>query len=95
MGTFCPFLPFLSKTSLSMRDAMTTITLQAEEHLIASARARAQREQTTLDEQFRRWLERYAQHEEYAGEAVAVIQALQAYARTGGQTFTRDERNAR
>ena len=36
---------------------MRTIALSADEHLIEAARARAQAESTTLDEQFRRWLE--------------------------------------
>lgn len=40
---------------------MRTIALSADEHLIEAARARAQAESTTLDEQFRLWLEGYIQ----------------------------------
>lgn len=40
---------------------MKNITLSAEESLIEAARARARAEQTTLNEQFRRWLADYAQ----------------------------------
>ena len=74
---------------------MKNITLSANEELIESAQARARRERTTLDEQFRRWLADYVRQEQRADEAVAVIRELQGYARTGGRTFTRDEMNAR
>lgn len=40
---------------------MKNITLSADESLIEAARARARAEQTTLNEQFRRWLAGYAQ----------------------------------
>jgi hypothetical protein len=40
---------------------MKNITLSAEEFLIEAARERARSEQTTLNEQFRRWLADYAQ----------------------------------
>ncbi len=40
---------------------MKNITLSADESLIEAARARARAEQTTLNEQFRRWLAAYAQ----------------------------------
>jgi hypothetical protein len=40
---------------------MKNVTLRADETLIEAARARARDEQTTLNEQFRRWLESYAQ----------------------------------
>jgi hypothetical protein len=40
---------------------MKNITLSADESLIEAARARARSEQTTLNEQFRRWLATYAQ----------------------------------
>lgn len=39
---------------------MKNITLSAEEFLIEAARERARSEQTTLNEQFRRWLADYA-----------------------------------
>lgn len=39
---------------------MKNITLSAEAHLIEAARARAQAENTTLNEQFRCWLADYA-----------------------------------
>lgn len=37
------------------------ITLSADENLIEAVRKRARAEHTTLNEQFRRWLELYAQ----------------------------------
>jgi hypothetical protein len=40
---------------------MKNITLSADESLIEAARERARAEQTTLNEQVRRWLAAYAQ----------------------------------
>lgn len=74
---------------------MTTITLHADEELVESARERARRERTTLDEAFGRWLEQYARYGHGSGDAAATIRDLQRYARTGGRTFSRDELNAR
>lgn len=74
---------------------MKNITLSADEHLIASARERARAERTTLNEQFRRWLEGYANQDDAAEEALAVIADLQKKYSTGGRKFTRDEMNER
>jgi hypothetical protein len=74
---------------------MKNITLSADEALIEAARARARAEHTTLNEQFRRWLEEYARRERSAEEAIAVIRELRGYVRTGGRRFTRDEMNER
>jgi len=71
---------------------MKNITFSADEQVIASARARARRERTTLNMQFRRWLADYARQEQ-ADEAAAVIREIQRYARTGGRSFSRDEMN--
>ncbi len=38
---------------------MKNITLSAEEHLIRRAREKALREKTTLNQEFRFWLEKY------------------------------------
>jgi hypothetical protein len=74
---------------------MKNITLSADERLIDAARARAQAEHTTLNEQFRRWLADYARRENRADSAMALIKELQRKARTGGRKFTRDEMNER
>jgi hypothetical protein len=74
---------------------MKNITLSADEKLIAAARARAQAEHTTINEQFRRWLADYAQRKQRADEAMAVIEDLRRYVRVGGRKFTRDEMNER
>ncbi|MBX3177820.1 MAG: hypothetical protein KF886_10700 [Candidatus Hydrogenedentes bacterium] len=74
---------------------MKSITISADERLINAAEARARLERTTLDEQFRRWLASYAQQVDGAKDAMAVVADLQGKLRTGGRTFTRDERNAR
>lgn len=75
--------------------SMKNITLSADQELIEAARARARDEQTTLNEQFRRWLIDYTQREKRAAAAVSVIEELQGKLRTGGRRFTRDEMNER
>ena len=74
---------------------MKNITLSADEKLIEAARQRAVAERTTLNQQFRLWLENYAQQKQQAGEAVRVIHELQQTLFTGGRRFTRDEMNER
>lgn len=77
---------------------MKNITLSADERLIEAARHKAHSRKTTLNAEFRQWLQRYAQNERH-GE-----QRVQAYRRlmeklsgisTGGQRYTRDEMNER
>jgi hypothetical protein len=71
------------------------ITLSAEPDLIDDARAQAQRENSTLNEQFRLWLVRYTQRRSRAEAAMASIKALQQYVDTSGRKFTREEMNER
>ncbi|MER0217375.1 MAG: hypothetical protein DU481_14680 [Nitrosomonas sp.] len=72
---------------------MKNITLSADDKLIEAARARA--EQTTLNEQFRRWLADYVRQEQKTGSAMALIEELRGQVRTGGRKFTREEMNER
>ena len=74
---------------------MKNITLSAEESLIEAARRRAASEHTTLNAQFRRWLEEYVQRERLAEEALACIDELRQHLRSGGRRFTREEMNER
>jgi hypothetical protein len=74
---------------------MKNITLSADERLIEAARERARAEHTTLNEQFRRWLNDYARGERQAEEAMAVVRELRGRVRTGGRRFTREEMNER
>jgi len=71
------------------------ITLSADQKLIEAARERARSEHTTLNEQFRQWLAEYVRPEQRADEAMAVVERLRGYVRTGGRRFTRDEMNER
>ncbi len=70
------------------------ITFSADEALIEEARAAARAENTTLNEQFRLWLEQYARQ-----RRVQQFEALMARTKgqysSGGRVFTRDERNER
>lgn len=73
---------------------MKNITLSADERLIEAARERARAEHTTLNEQFRHWLEDYARREQQAEEAMAVVRELRGKLRVG-RKLTRDEMNER
>lgn len=55
---------------------MKNITLSADETLIEAARAKARAEQTTLNEQFRRWLAAYAHANERMDRYDAVMADL-------------------
>jgi len=74
---------------------MKNITLSADDNLIEAARARARAENTTLNEQFRRWLADYVRQQNRVDAAMALIEELCGEVRTGGRTFTRDEMNER
>ncbi len=74
---------------------MKNITLSADEHLIEAARERARSERTTLNDQFRRWLEDYVRRDGQADQAMAAVDRVRAYSGTGGRRFTRDEMNER
>lgn len=74
---------------------MRNITFRAEESLIEAARNRARRERSTLNDEFRRWLEQYARGEEQSLVAMQVISDIRSRVRTGGRLFTREELNAR
>jgi len=74
---------------------MKNITLSADDELIEAARERARAEHTTLNDQFRRWLEEYAHRANRIEAAMAVVDRTQSYASTGGRRFTRDEMNER
>ena len=74
---------------------MKNITLSADEHLIDAARQRAVAEHTTLNEQFRLWLEGYVRRKQQAETAMTTIRELQGRISTGGRKFTRDEMTER
>lgn len=62
---------------------MKNITLSAEESLIEAARERARSEDTTLNEQFRRWLATYAQTEKRLQRYDAVMNDLRGQLKVG------------
>ena len=73
---------------------LKNITLSADESLIEAARRRAKAEQTTLNAQFRLWLESYGGREHQAVRALAVMRELQGRLRVGRE-LTREEMNER
>ena len=73
---------------------MKNITLTADEKLIEAARTRARAEHTTLNQQFRQWLEEYARKRNRMQQYDAVIAQLCGKVRVG-RKLGRDEMNER
>jgi len=72
---------------------LKNITLSAEDELIQKARLKAQKERTTLNATFRRWLKQYVNAEINGNEYESLMKSLN-YAKPG-RTFSRDELNER
>lgn len=72
---------------------LKNITFSAEENLIKRARNRATNERTTLNDEFRRWLEKYVEHPDTAEAFVDLMKKMQHI--QPGRTFSRDEMNER
>lgn len=73
---------------------MRNITLSADTGTIDAARQRAASENTTLNAEFRSWLEGYARHHR-AARAISSVRELRAKYVIGGAKFTGDELNER
>lgn len=69
------------------------VTLSAEKELIRKAREKAQRERTTLNAEFRKWLQRYVSTDKRSINFEALMGSL-SYANSG-RSFNRDEMNER
>ena len=74
---------------------MKNITFSADERLIEAARERARSERSTLNEQFRQWLQAYVGSEQLVATAESVINDLRTKLSTSGRRFTREEMNER
>ena len=72
---------------------LKNVTFSAEETLIRRARERAAGENTTLNVEFRRWLEKYVERPETA-QAFTDLMSLFDYVQPG-RTFSRKELNER
>jgi hypothetical protein len=72
---------------------LKNITLSVEESLIRRARERANAKGTTLNDEFRQWLEKYVERPETA-EAFEEFMERFEYVHPG-RTFRREEMNAR
>ena len=73
---------------------MRNITLSADECLIEAARKKAQEEHTTLNAEFRLWLEAYVSRHKRSEAYRHLMDELQDVS-SGGRVFTRDEMNER
>lgn len=85
---------YSANTKATGLSIMKNITLSADESLIEAARARARAEQTTLNEQFRRWLAAYAQSRGRLDEYDAVMQDLRGKMKAG-RKLSREAMNER
>lgn len=77
---------------------MRNITLSAESSLIEAAREKASNKKTSLNMEFRRWLQQYANTEAQAKQRVQAYRELMdelSSVSTGGRKFSRDEMNER
>lgn len=72
---------------------LKNITLSAEKNLIAKARKKAQHEHTTLNAQFRQWLNRYVGRDLKVSDYKNLMDSLDYV--NPGKKFTRDEINER
>lgn len=72
---------------------LKNITLSADSNLIRKAREKAQRDHTTLNAQFRQWLERYVAANLKASAYDNLMDSMN-YA-NAGKHFSRDELNER
>ena len=73
---------------------MKNITLSADEELINEARHRAVTEHTTLNAQFRLWLEDYARRRKRLDEFDELMNGLKGKVRIG-RKLSREEMNER
>lgn len=69
------------------------ITLSADENIIKKARQRARKQKTTLNNEFRKWLERYSNDDSLADYYTLIMKRLE-YVKAG-QKFSREELNER
>ena len=72
---------------------LKNITLSADQDLIKKAREKAQRENTTLNQRFREWLNRYIQIGNQSSEYEQLMNKLDHI--NSGKKFSRDELNER
>lgn len=72
---------------------LQNVTLSAKKPLIEKARRRAAANNTTLNAEFRRWLEEYANDPQTSDEFNSLMDRL-SYAKPG-KKFSRDELNER
>jgi hypothetical protein len=75
--------------------SLKNVTFSADPKLIDAARTRAEAEQTTLNELFRRWLADYVGRQGQAESAMAFVRELQTRYSTGGRKYSREELNER
>jgi hypothetical protein len=74
---------------------MKNITLSAPEPLIEAARLQAVKLHSTLNAEFRKWLESFTERQKKADEALAIIDKIAELGMTDQRKYTREEMNTR
>lgn len=77
-----------------MGNARKNITLSADEALIEAARAKARTSGTTLNAEFRTWLQNYVERQQQADRAASAVDGLRGKLRVGSK-LTRDAMHGR
>ncbi len=74
---------------------MKNITLSAPEPLIEAARKQAAAQHSTLNAEFRKWLEDFTQRQMRAEQAKDIMRKIAALGMVDSRKYTREEMNAR
>lgn len=77
---------------------MQNITLSADEQLIEKARHKAKAHHSSLNAEFRKWLESYADNEREGKKRIRDFEKIMdklSYVSAGEKKFTREEMNER
>lgn len=77
---------------------MRNITLSADEQLIEIARDKARAKKTTLNAEFRKWIQQYANTNTESQQRLKAYRELMqelSTVSTGGRKFSREEMNER
>lgn len=74
---------------------MKNVTFSVDEALLNAARARARARNTSLNEEFRRWLAEFSSQDGARSRFEQTVDRIARSTRTGGRRFTREEMNAR
>lgn len=74
---------------------MKNVTFSVDETLLNAARAKARARNSSLNEEFRRWLAEFSGQDGVRARFEQAVERIAQNVRTGGRHFTREDMNAR